>query len=174
MVRLEESSWLGHDPRRGKREGQLLGGLRMLFPPQLQKGIGVNAADDLETVDPGVAGAAERDQPGEARATRPAVMDDERGRTKARRSTEPAQPPIAGDDGRAQPGVEAPVMLFARIAGGTQAAAGDLRRAAAAPQGGLPAGKRVLSRDALPCSALFVAGQADPPGKACWSHCSSY
>lgn len=124
-----------------KREGELLGSLGVLFAPELEKGIGIEAADEPEPVHPGMAGAAERDQPGEARAPGAAVMDDQRRRSRTRGRADPAQLAVAGDHRRAQAGIEAPVMLFAGVAGGTEPALCYLKRPAAAPQGGLPAAK---------------------------------
>ncbi len=99
-------------------EGELLVGRGVLLAPELEKGIGIDTADNLKPVHPGVAGPAERDQPGEARAPRAAVMDHQRRRREAGGRTKPAEPAIAGNNGRPQAGIEAPVMLFAGVAGG--------------------------------------------------------
>jgi hypothetical protein len=103
--------------KRLEAEGELLGGGRMLLAPQLEESWRVEAPDHPQPVHPGMAGAAERDQPRQTRAPGAAVMDDQRSGRQARRGADATEAAVARDYRGPQAGIAAPVMLLAGVAG---------------------------------------------------------
>jgi hypothetical protein len=100
----------------------LLGCGRVLFAPESQECVGVEAADQREPMHARMAGAAKGDQPEQTRVTRPTVVDDQRGRAQAGRGADPAEPPVAFKDRGPVAGKAAAIMLLPGIAGRAQAA----------------------------------------------------